>query len=190
MSKSLGNFFSVRQLLDQGVPGEVIRFVFLSTHYRKPMDWTEKKVREAEATLRKWRKMAGRVGAANMPSDLVVKALADDMNTAGAIAEMHKLEKQGHAALLKASANFLGLLSDQADLTLVGTEPPKTMDQTNLLADIADKWQEFRNNGDYNGADAFKAKVAKAGADLTATGDGPQVIDRKNCDFDKLKALK
>ena len=43
MSKSLGNFFTVRDLLDQGVPGEVIRFVMLATHYRKPMDWTEKK---------------------------------------------------------------------------------------------------------------------------------------------------
>jgi cysteinyl-tRNA synthetase len=40
MSKSLGNFFTVRDLLDQGVPGEVIRFVMLSTHYSKPMDWT------------------------------------------------------------------------------------------------------------------------------------------------------
>ncbi|MBN2759772.1 MAG: cysteine--tRNA ligase, partial [Rhodobacteraceae bacterium] len=40
MSKSLGNFFTVRDLLDQGWPGEVIRFVILSTHYRKPMDWT------------------------------------------------------------------------------------------------------------------------------------------------------
>ena len=39
MSKSLGNFFTVRDLLDQGYPGEVIRFVFLSTHYSKPMDW-------------------------------------------------------------------------------------------------------------------------------------------------------
>ncbi|MGA1180027.1 MAG: cysteine--tRNA ligase, partial [Marivivens sp.] len=40
MSKSLGNFFTVRDLLDQGVPGEVIRFVMLGTHYGKPMDWT------------------------------------------------------------------------------------------------------------------------------------------------------
>jgi cysteinyl-tRNA synthetase len=47
MSKSLGNFFTVRDLLDQGVPGEVIRFVMLSTHYSKPMDWTEKKREEA-----------------------------------------------------------------------------------------------------------------------------------------------
>ncbi|MFZ8874144.1 MAG: cysteine--tRNA ligase, partial [Paracoccaceae bacterium] len=53
MSKSLGNFFTVRDLLDQGYAGEVIRFVFLSTHYGKPMDWTETKARDAENTLRK-----------------------------------------------------------------------------------------------------------------------------------------
>ena len=55
MSKSLGNFFTVRDLLDQGYAGEVIRFVFLSTHYGKPMDWTDAKAKEAEKTLRKWR---------------------------------------------------------------------------------------------------------------------------------------
>ncbi|MGR3607807.1 MAG: cysteine--tRNA ligase, partial [Sulfitobacter sp.] len=54
MSKSLGNFFTVRDLLDQGVPGEVIRFVMLSTHDRKPMDGTDKKRDEAEKTLREW----------------------------------------------------------------------------------------------------------------------------------------
>ena len=63
MSKSLGNFFTVRDLLEghEGqlpVPGEVIRFVFLSTHYRKPMDWTEKKAKEAQATLSNWRRLA------------------------------------------------------------------------------------------------------------------------------------
>ncbi|MCY4167814.1 MAG: cysteine--tRNA ligase, partial [Rhodobacter sp.] len=54
MAKSAGNFHTVRDLLDEGIPGEVIRLVFLSTHYRKPMDWSEQKRREAEATLRKW----------------------------------------------------------------------------------------------------------------------------------------
>ena len=55
MSKSLGNFFTVRDLLDRNIPGEVIRFVLLSTHYGKPMDWTAQKAQEAEKTLRKWR---------------------------------------------------------------------------------------------------------------------------------------
>ncbi len=53
MSKSLGNFFTVRDLLDKGIPGEVIRFVLLSTHYSKPMDFTMEKAEQAEATLRK-----------------------------------------------------------------------------------------------------------------------------------------
>ncbi len=54
MSKSLGNFFTVRDLLDQGVPGEVIRFVYLSTHYSKPMDWTKEKANDATHTLKAW----------------------------------------------------------------------------------------------------------------------------------------
>ncbi|MFA5538569.1 MAG: cysteine--tRNA ligase [Gemmobacter sp.] len=112
MSKSLGNFFTVRDLLDQGVPGEVIRFVMLSTHYRKPMDWTEEKAREAETTLRKWRSLTASAASAPQPAPPVLAALADDLNTAGAIAELHVLAGAGDAAGLKASAALLGLLED------------------------------------------------------------------------------
>jgi cysteinyl-tRNA synthetase len=83
MSKSLGNFFTVRDLLDQGVPGEVIRFVMLSTHYSKPMDWTEKKRDEAEKTLRKWRNcllIDPPQGLLRRPR-MKLSALADDLNT-------------------------------------------------------------------------------------------------------------
>ena len=52
MSKSLGNFFIVRDLLDQGIPGEVIRYVFLMTHYRKPMDWTAERRRRRRRPLK------------------------------------------------------------------------------------------------------------------------------------------
>lgn len=90
MSKSLGNFFTVRDLLDQGIPGEVIRFVFLQTHYGKPMDWTAEKAAQAEATLRKWRALTDGV-AATQPAPKLVKALADDLNTAGALAVLHEL---------------------------------------------------------------------------------------------------
>ena len=67
MSKSLGNFFTVRDLLDRGIPGEVMRLVLLSTHYRQPMDWTEAKVHEATVLLTLWEKLlrdAKRVGLA------------------------------------------------------------------------------------------------------------------------------
>jgi len=110
MSKSLGNFFTVRDLLDQGVPGEVIRFVFLQTHYSKPMDWTEEKAKQAEATLRKWRVLTSRtVAGAPLPS--VIGALADDLNTAGALAELHAAAGRGDVSGLLASANLLGFLT-------------------------------------------------------------------------------
>lgn len=51
MSKSLGNFITVRDLLDKGVKGEVIRFALLSTHYRKPLDWTDKLLEDAQKNL-------------------------------------------------------------------------------------------------------------------------------------------
>ena len=54
MSKSLGNFVTVHELLEQGVPGEAIRLALLSTHYRDPLDWTDEKLEQAKATLDRW----------------------------------------------------------------------------------------------------------------------------------------
>lgn len=126
MSKSLGNFFTVHDLLEQGVPGEVIRFVFLSTHYRKPMDWTAEKAREAEATLRKWRQLTENVEVGEVSKD-VVDLLAQDLNTPGAISKLHALASRPFSSAfssgfdkskqdlpsLKASAQFIGLLTPE-----------------------------------------------------------------------------
>ena len=115
MSKSLGNFFTVRDLLDQGVPGEVIRFVFLSTHYRKPMDWTDKKAKEAEATLRK---IAEFLGADPQTKEWVllgeeapqefVDALANDLNTSQALTLIRKYLKERREVELDSALRLLG----------------------------------------------------------------------------------
>jgi cysteinyl-tRNA synthetase len=154
MSKSLGNFFSVRELLDQGVPGEVIRLVFLSTHYRKPMDWTEKKAREAEATLRKWRALTEGIEPSATAAASVVAAVADDLNTAGAIAELHRLAGAGDAAGLKASAALLGLLGDEMG---GWRKPVKYSNHIGMrLDEIVRKWGDARQNQDYELCDNIK----------------------------------
>ncbi|WP_300030990.1 cysteine--tRNA ligase [uncultured Roseobacter sp.] len=107
MSKSLGNFFTVRDLLDQGVPGEVIRFVMLSTHYRKPMDWTEKKRQEAEKTLRHWAELAGDYDDA--PDPLFVEELSHDLNTNEALRRLQEMAEKDERAKLNSSANLLGI---------------------------------------------------------------------------------
>ncbi len=108
MSKSLGNFFTVRDLLDQGVPGEVVRFVLLGTHYRKPMDWTEEREQEAKATLRNWGAMVDGVEPGEvLPT--VLSALSDDLNTSRAITEMYAAAASGDSKGLLASCHLLGL---------------------------------------------------------------------------------
>ena len=61
MSKSLGNFFTVHELLDQ-YPGEAIRLLLLSAHYRQPLDFTHEGLQAAKATLDRWYGFAARQG--------------------------------------------------------------------------------------------------------------------------------
>ncbi|WP_439563234.1 cysteine--tRNA ligase [Roseinatronobacter sp.] len=110
MSKSLGNFFTVRDLLEKGIPGEVIRYVMLMTHYRSPMDWTADKAEEAAQTLFKWRTLTEGVLAANVAQDEVLDEIANDLNTPGALAALRKLEVQPRALLF--NARLLGLLEE------------------------------------------------------------------------------
>ncbi len=76
------------------------------------MDWTDKKVAESTATLRKWRSLVEGIEPSNSVASTVVDALSDDLNTAGAIAALHALASAGDAAGLRASAELLGLLTD------------------------------------------------------------------------------
>lgn len=117
----------MRDLLDRGVAGEVIRFVMLGTHYRKPMDWTEEKRLEAEATLAKWYGVLHAHGfTAKMVADLkaagdwamdseFLGVLANDLNTPGAIARMHVLACARTPAKLvpfAAALELMGLIED------------------------------------------------------------------------------
>ena len=88
MSKSLGNFVTINELL-QDWPGEVLRFNMLRSHYRQPMDWTVAGMTESWKTLEKW--YAVTEPLADPPvGEAFMAALCDDLNTPQAIAELHK----------------------------------------------------------------------------------------------------
>ena len=112
MSKSLGNFFTVHELLDQ-YPGEAVRLLLLSAHYRQPLDFTHEGLTQAKATLDRW--YGALRGKDATPADVpasVEEALSDDLNTPLAIAAVHQLKDP---AELRAGANALGLLQHDAD---------------------------------------------------------------------------
>jgi cysteinyl-tRNA synthetase len=115
MSKSLGNFVTINDLLRTDAfggrqwSGEALRLAMLRSHYRQPIDWTAKALEEAESALDRWYDAIGDVeSGAVAPS--VEEALCDDLNTPAALAELHRLDAAAPETI-KASANLLGLLT-------------------------------------------------------------------------------
>jgi cysteinyl-tRNA synthetase len=115
MSKSLGNFVTIHELLHtpefggRTWPGEVLRLAMLRTHYRQPIDWTVKALEEAEATLDGWYRTIGATPPDGTVAPDVLDALSDDLNTPAAIAELHQLSRQNDGRALRASLGILGI---------------------------------------------------------------------------------
>jgi cysteinyl-tRNA synthetase len=206
MSKSLGNFFTVRDLLDKGVPGEVIRFVFLSTHYRKPMDWTEKKAKEAEATLRKWRGLLNSDSGHGKPNHRVVAALCDDVNTPKAITVLHELAdditqqqrdevSQVSIDEFASSARLIGLLEDNAVMgAWVFGGAVDRIAMSLRLEELANKLSCARSvameSKDFSEVDRLKAALISAGVEVRMSKDGVELLPDAGFDPAKLEALK
>ena len=183
MSKSLGNFFTVRELLEQGYPGEVIRFVLLSTQYSKPMDWTQRKAEEAEATLRKWRGIIADVTQVEEVSPKVYKALVDDLNTPGAITALHKIAAH-EPELLGASARLLGLLSDE-----LGGWDSAGDDVSGLIETLLQERVKARKEKDFARADAIRDAFNAAGVEVRDSADGAEWSLKPGFDAGKLEGL-
>ncbi|TDT77901.1 cysteinyl-tRNA synthetase [Litoreibacter halocynthiae] len=199
MSKSLGNFFTVRDLLEDGVPGEVIRFVMLSTHYRKPMDWTEKKRQEAEKTLRKWMDITTGLEPSE-PSSFSIRpplkmALSDDLNTHKALTYLNSTLSADPQALLD-HARFLGLLSDEAreQHNTAYLKSRAGGGSSEMLASLAAKLDGARRHAkaskDYSEVDRLKKLLVEAGVEVQMSSDNVALIATSSFDPSKLESLK
>ncbi|MBM10443.1 MAG: cysteine--tRNA ligase [Magnetovibrio sp.] len=114
MSKSLGNFYTVNELLNE-FPGESIRLALLQTHYRQPLDFTKDNILEARRSLDRWYRMVDKIEVTSGPPESVRAALCDDMNTPQALAEIHKFARIGDTESLLAGAQFLGLVKQDPE---------------------------------------------------------------------------
>lgn len=181
MSKSLGNFFTVRDLLADW-DGEVLRYTMLSAHYRQPLDWTNAGMEKAKQSLdRLYTALRGLQDIEAAEGDIpqsVLAALEDDLNTPLAQAALHELageanraqtleEKQTVKGQLLAGAALMGLLErDPEDWFKAGA----TDDAGEIDAAIAAR-KQARADKDFARADEIRDDLAAQGIILE---DGPE----------------
>jgi len=119
MSKSLGNFHTVHDLIKDH-PGEALRMSLLTAHYRQPVDFSLDGVAEQRRRLDRWYRLTDGVEAAADVPATVIEALADDLNTPRAISALDALATKETAAELKAGAQFMGFLNEDASAWFQG----------------------------------------------------------------------
>ena len=176
MSKSLGNFITIHDLL-QAWPGEAIRLAMLTTHYRQPFNWTEAGVREAKRTLDHWYQLTDGIEADCVLCADVLQALGDDLNTPKALAAMHELRRQaangekGAAGCLKACAQFIGLLGQTAE-EWTAWRPASVEIDEQLIEDLIAARLEARKAKDFSEADRIRDELAEMGVALKDGPDG------------------
>ncbi len=171
MSKSLGNFRTIREVLADW-PGEVVRLNMLRTHYRQPIDWTEAALAESATVLDGWyRRLNDEAIEPGGVDPAVLEALHDDLNVPAAIAALHQI---ADPRVLRASAALLGLLGQSK----------------------ADRLAEARSKVDANAVEALiEARLAAREAKNWAESDrirdelvamGIQIMDSKEYVSGKL----
>jgi cysteinyl-tRNA synthetase len=186
MSKSLGNFVTLNELLtghkfgNQNWHGRVIRLAMLMTHYRQPIDWSVDRLFEARESLFEWNKLCF-----DAPTDVqlniepITDPLGDDLNTPLAISAVHGLarnvrsaksgaEMTAAASRLRQGLDFLGLYEIQPSLTLLAQDidqGPSDMEVRPLI----EARNSARKHKDFKEADRIRDELAKMGISLKDT---------------------
>ncbi len=162
MSKSLGNFFTIQDLLKDW-PGEVLRFNMLRTHYRQPLDWTLRALKESLAVLERWYAIAEPIATLSL-GKYFLDALCDDLNTPQAISELHKAPERELAGGL----GLLGFSSVQEKIAIKGSVDVEEIAKSIEARNAARKAKDFAE------ADRIRDELLEKGIMLK---DGPDGTD-------------
>ncbi len=180
MSKSLKNFITVRDLLDKGVKGIVIRYLLLSTHYRKPIDFTQKALDDAQKSIEKFYSALD-LESVNNPKKgkyfaEVLEYLSDDLNISKVTALLHEIVKKAKTEIevkldLASILDFLGLI----DLSFFTVK--KNIDEEFINSQIELRLKAKKEK-DFKKADEIRNNLLAMGIVLedSASGTGWKAI--------------
>jgi cysteinyl-tRNA synthetase len=184
MAKSLGNFFTVRDLLGE-FPGEAIRLTLLSAHYRQPLDFTRDLLRQSKGNLDRWYNALRGTDEASadnieVPFE-VLAALEDDLNTPMAISHVHGLatalnkatdpaERVRLKGSLLAAGRLLGILQENPAVWFQGETDGAQSEDAALIDGLIERRRDARKAKDFAEADRIRKQLTDMGIVLE---DGP-----------------
>ena len=175
MSKSLGNFVTIRDLLADW-PGEVLRLNMLKAHYRSPMDWTLKGLEESAKTLDDWYWVASDLKGEEA-SRAVFDALSDDLNTPQMIATLHALRNSAASgnerdrSQFAASLRLVGFLSESAEEWKGRKQQASGIDAKQVDILISDR-AAARARKDFKESDRIRDQLAAMGVVIKDSKEG------------------
>jgi cysteinyl-tRNA synthetase len=182
MSKSLGNFFTIRQLLADW-PGEVLRVNMLRTHYRQPIDWTTKALLESKTILDEWYSWVDDIPSSQtLPDDQVMQALCDDLNTPSVLTRLHALVSEIRSSAggphqielkrkLKASGSLLGIL-ERTQQEYIGHDPLRAAVDEIKIRNLIDARTSARTSRNFKEADVIRDELTRMGIEIEDHRDG------------------
>jgi cysteinyl-tRNA synthetase len=168
MSKSIGNVLTIHDMINDGLLGEAMRLNLLSTHYRQPMNWTQDGLEQSLKTLDKWYDAMGGDAA---PTDELINALYDDLNTPMAISVLHGIAKNDPSSL-KQSANMLGLLKHTAEEWRALRTQSHWNEDTHLIESLIEQRNIARANKDFAQSDIIRDQLTAMGIQVKDNADG------------------
>jgi len=180
MSKSLGNFLTIGDFIDKELKGEVLRCLFLTVHYRKPLDYSEKLLHDAKERITYlYRSIEGLEPPGMDPTEEFINHLKDDMNMSEAFAYLGEIakklnkaeqisEKNKYASILKSCANLIGFLTEDPSEFL---SSKKHID-SEYVETMIKKRLDAKANKDYELADAIRLELQSNGIELEDKPDG------------------
>jgi len=166
MSKSIGNIVTINKLR-QNVNGQVVRLALLSSHYKQPLDWNEKLIKESQNTLDKWYSQFEKIKSEELKDD-ILKPLQEDLNTPEYITKLHSLYEKSSKGSKSSKIKFLsacqliGLLQEDKQSWENFKKSKIKVDENFINQKIQDR-NEARKKANYKLADTLRKELEDNG---------------------------
>ena len=163
MAKSQGNILKINDFKEK-VSGQILRFALMSAHYKQPLDWNDKLLKECKNTIDKWYQIYLSLKTPlKIPNEMLLP-LYDDLNTPGYISNLHNLfdkAKNGNEndkKIFISACNFVGLLNETKDQWLEFKKKKSLISEKDIIKKI-DLRSKARENKDYKEADRIRNEL-------------------------------